>query len=170
MKLLRESTLETLDQVKQIISACDCKSYNQPSAHSTSGIGRHVRHILDHFVAVKEGAASGLINYNARNRDSDVENDPEIAFQIIDEIVVWLSDESIKDRELNIETEVSVSETQNMQMPSTLSREICYLINHTIHHVAYANLVAGQLGLHINKDHGVAPGTATYLRSKYAAG
>jgi len=44
----------------------------------------------------------------------------------------WLAqaDNDLQDRAIKIETEVSLSQQQNMRFMSSLSRELCYLINH----------------------------------------
>jgi uncharacterized damage-inducible protein DinB len=167
MKQLREATLETLGQVKQLILACSAENYKQPYEHAQSGVGRHVRHILDHFLAVKAGLPAGLIDYKSRHRDSAVESDRSVALQLVNDMMDWLaSDDGIVDKSLTVQTEISVSETRNARTESTVSRELCYLINHTIHHVAFATLVAKHLGVALGDDLGVAPSTASYLRAQ----
>lgn len=166
MKKLRDASIETLEQVRIIVRACSEDNYNQPSEHSPSGIGKHIRHILDHFLAVRTGVTNGVIDYNCRNRECDLENLPELALDLTNELINWLSNTELEDQSVQIVTEISVSDTQNEQMDSTLSREICYLINHTIHHVAYATLVASQNGIVLQTQLGLAPATATYLRNQ----
>ncbi len=166
MKQLREATIEALVQVEQLILMCSPDNYNLPSAHSSSGIGRHVRHILDHFLAVRAGLDSGIVDYNMRNRDCRLEDDPELALELVDQIKSWLIELTFEDQPITIESEISVNATLSTEMPSTLSRELCYLINHTIHHVAYATLVAKQIGIGVDQELGIAPGTATYLRER----
>ncbi|WP_406609804.1 DinB family protein [Agarivorans sp. JK6] len=168
MKQLRDATVEALQQVQQLVEASDGALYNQPSVHSESGIGRHVRHILDHFLALQHGLDKGSIDYNSRHRDSDIENDPSLALQLIDQLCNWFlhPQSSIDERPIKVESEISLKQQQSMQFDSSLSRELCYLINHTVHHVAYAKLVAKELGLSIDNNMGIAPSTASYLRQQ----
>ena len=168
MKQLHKATTEALQQVQQLIDACDRTQYNQPCIHSESGIGRHVRHILDHFLALQAGLTENLIDYNRRHRDTNIENDPEIASQLVNNLLQWFthSEHALADRNIQVESEISISQEQNMSFESTINRELCYLINHTIHHVAYAKLVAKNLGVSLDSTIGIAPSTATYLRQQ----
>jgi len=168
MKQLREATVEALVQVQQLVVASKGKRYNQPSVHSESGIGKHVRHILDHFLALQQGAVNGNIDYNSRHRDSEIENDAELALQLIKQLIEWFiqPNSELKERAVKVESEISLKQQQNMLFDSSLSRELCYLINHTVHHVAYAKLVAKELGVLVDDAIGIAPGTASYLRQQ----
>ncbi len=164
MKQLLEATIETLEQLKSLVITCQGESYNQACEHSLSGIGRHVRHILDHFITFREGLGARKIDYNKRSRDSRLEVEPALALELIDDLIHWMTANNFENESIFVETEVSVSKTQNMVVASSSSREFCYLINHTVHHLAYAKLVAGQLGVDVDKSVGIAPSTATYLR------
>ncbi|MDO6763229.1 DinB family protein [Agarivorans sp. 1_MG-2023] len=168
MKQLREATVDALQQVQQLVEASEGTLYNQPSMHSESGIGRHVRHILDHFLALQQGLDKGSIDYNTRHRDSDIENNPSLALQLIQQLSNWFlhPQSAIDERAIKVESEISLKQQQTMQFDSSLSRELCYLINHTVHHVAYAKLVAKELGLLVDENMGIAPSTASYLRQQ----
>lgn len=164
MKQLRDATLETLDQVKDLIMCLPNDTYSQSTAYNKSSIGCHIRHILDHFLAFKTGIANGCIDYNQRNRESQIEKKPELAIELIDNIALWVEHNPFEDGQIYIESEISISEQKNLKMASYISREYCYLISHTFHHLAYASLVAKSMGVPIPEQIGIAPGTATYMR------
>lgn len=166
MKLLREASKETLEQVILLINCCSDQEYCQLFPHAQSSVGMHVRHILDHFIAFKNGLDSDLINYNIRNRESQIECDRGVGLAQVKGYYTWFCDQDFDDKSVFIESEISISATQNEIIESRLSRELVYLINHTIHHVAYAGLGAKQLGIKIDSTLGVAPGTATHLRTQ----
>ncbi|MFT6925674.1 MAG: hypothetical protein ACJAZP_001263 [Psychromonas sp.] len=168
MKQLREATVEALLQVQQLVIASEGKYYNQPSIHSESGIGKHIRHILDHFLAFQQGLINDHIDYNSRHRDSEIENDAGLALQLIKQLIEWFKQPhaELKERAVKVESEISLKQQQNMLFDSSLSRELCYLINHTVHHLAYAKLVAKELDIQVDEVIGIAPGTATYLRQQ----
>ena len=46
--------------------------------HSAS-IGQHYRHVLDHFICLADGIASGVIDYDARSRNRDLETNRNAA-------------------------------------------------------------------------------------------
>lgn len=172
MKTLRNSTNDALKQVKQLILAFEGSEqsnlYNVPPDNVMSGVGKHVRHILDHFLAFQQGLISGCVDYNVRHRDGRLEDDPQLALALLDDISDWLEHTSITDRAIDVESEISVSDSINQHFRSSISRELCYLINHTIHHVAYAKLLTAQHGVIIDDGLGIAPSTATYLRGQQA--
>lgn len=171
MKQLLDATLEVLLQVEQLVKACNKHNYNQPSTHSSSGIGRHVRHILDHFIAVEKGLTEGKIDYNLKTRDSIVESEPTMALQSVEHFKRWLSGLlEFKDQPVAVESEISVSGMVSVEVQSMLSREFCYLINHTVHHVAYATLLGKQNGIRFSEDLGMAPNTASFLRTQAVNG
>ena len=158
------ATLEVLRQLAALIGGVG-RDYGRQPRDGASSIGRHVRHILDHFAALQAAAGSGRLDYNARNRDDIVEVDAAVALARVDALVDWLQSGELADRPLEIESEVSVSRYDNVRIRGSLHREVIYVINHTIHHIAYAKTIAVQLGIDLDDHLGLAPATATYLRS-----
>lgn len=166
MKQLHESILEVLDQVKNLITSCDKQVYSNPSQHSLSSIGQHIRHIIDHFVIFETGLKDGVINYNLRSRGNISEKDPSVALQQILELIDWFKNINLDNDPVDVISEVSIAKTQIMTIQSNIARELVYLINHTIHHVAYASLVAKQLDQEVDQNLGIAPSTVTYLKNQ----
>ncbi|MEP4100681.1 hypothetical protein [Paraglaciecola sp.] len=67
--------LETVQQAKSFLLSISAEGYQQVlKPHFSSSAGAHMRHILDHYLALKDGIASGVVNYNKRNRHSNVES------------------------------------------------------------------------------------------------
>jgi hypothetical protein len=127
-------------------------------------IGRHVRHILDHYLAVQEGLAQSHIDYNLRNRDSIVERSIPIAKDLALSIGKWVRGLSLKNDKVEVHSEIDCFQTVNKLFESTLERELLYLINHTIHHLAFMKLVALRHGVKLPDYVGLAPNTASYVR------
>lgn len=168
MMMLRNASLEILQQLKTLINDVG-EYYADEPADGSSSIGRHVRHMLDHFDAIRLATDSGHVNYNSRSRNSIIELEPKAALNQIGRLVQWLKAEELENRALSIESEVSVNQCQNITVDGNLHREICYVINHTVHHIAYATLIAKQLGLTVDASLGVAPATATHMRNAVLA-
>ena len=165
MKQLRDASIEALTQIISIIKDINQSQYVCVTQYSSSHMGNHVRHVVDHYLALRSGLLTRTVNYNMRHRNSQMETDPKLAFSTLEKICHWLQETDIEDDRITIETEISVSTTCNKTLTSTVSRELCYLINHTIHHAAYISVIARQLGLEVSKDVGIAPATNTYLRA-----
>lgn len=163
--MLRKATIEVLQQLADLIHAVG-KYYDVESSDSSSTIGRHVRHILDHFIALKLAVNTGHVNYNRRNRDSIIEFEPNAALIQIEHLRQWILAVDFDDHRLTLESEVSLNHCRNVVVDASFYREICYVINHTVHHIAYATLIARQMGLCLDESLGIAPATATYIRDK----
>jgi hypothetical protein len=162
-----EGLLETVQQAKIFLQGLSKKSYQQiATPHFSSSAGAHMRHILDHYIALKAGLDDGLVNYNKRNRHSNVESCPEIALLIWQEIEQWLIDISQCDGNLplNVVCETSIQHTLNTQTKSTLSRELVFVSSHAIHHFSLLAVIDSLLGNIEKSDLGIAPSTATYMR------
>jgi hypothetical protein len=67
-----------------IASITDEQFTRKPVGPMKSSIGGHVRHCLDHVAAVLAAARSGRLNYDVRERGTDVENDRRVALETID--------------------------------------------------------------------------------------
>lgn len=167
MQPMIEASCQVLDQLSQLIQTVSVSVYSEASSVSDFGVGRHVRHILDHYVALQQGIESGCVDYNFRQRDSVLEHQPRLALEMVDAIKEWICQDTFTAKlrsPILIESEVSVSETQSVVLESCVERELWYCLNHCIHHMAYAALLAKANGETIDKTIGVAPATASFLR------
>lgn len=164
-----EGQLETVQQARQFLLDMTSESYQAViKPHFASSAGAHMRHILDHYSALKDGLACGLVNYNKRNRHSDAESCPNIALQMWQEIELWLKDVSQLDADLVIDIvcETSINETKNNQTKSTLARELVFVSSHAIHHFSLLAVINSLLGNIDESDFGIAPSTASYRRQQ----
>ncbi|MEO9946661.1 MAG: hypothetical protein ABJH28_20675 [Paraglaciecola sp.] len=161
--------LETVQQAKSFLLSISAEGYQQVlKPHFSSSAGAHMRHILDHYLALKDGIASGVVNYNKRNRHSNVESCVTTAISKWTELEQWLTEVSELDANLpiNIICETSVNETQNTQTQSTLARELVFVSSHAIHHFSLLGVINSLLGNTSSASFGIAPSTASYLRQQ----
>lgn len=165
MQELVNANIEALEQVLSLVRAAKGALYTEVPAAVAYGTGRHVRHILDHYVALQSGLDSGHVDYDKRCRDSDVETDSSVAEQRIIALIHWLGENVAADIKLNMKTEISVSNQHHVTVNSSLRRELVYLLNHTLHHCAYASLILRLLGVNTDAHIGIAPATSSYLRA-----
>ena len=161
MSKLRESAVEVLEQFRDLILAI--RRQSQP-VYAKSGVGSHLRHVIAHFRAFELGAGEGVIDYNRRSRCNPVETDSDFALKELEELILRLHSLNIADLPVTIISEICCSQCINTRIDGTTSRELLFLIQHSIHHLAYAALLSRQHGIHHDPAAGIAPATATYLR------
>ena len=163
---LIRANCELLAQGADLLSRHDDNSYNSVDAASYgSGIGSHFRHVLDHYRSFAAGLESGLIDYDNRKRDTDVERIRKSAIEEIESICAALSDAEI-DVNRAIDVKVSAS-TQGADVVSrsSLGRELQFLVSHTVHHYALIAIASRMQGIYPDDSFGVAPSTLKYLKT-----
>lgn len=161
------SQLEILAQGKQFLLSCSDEAYNTiTEPHFTSSPGKHIRHVLDHYLAIMDGCRSGLINYDKRNRDTSMEQETQVALNVLAQIENWLT--SMEEKDLNADTqvqsEISVSETQILTCPSIVARELIFVGSHAVHHFSLISAMMSLTGAKMDEDFGVAPATLSHQR------
>lgn len=126
-------------------------------------VGKHIRHNLNFLEVVLAGIASGRIDYAARSRDVRIEAERLFAIEKIKKTVNALQDLSESfDRKVSV-----VSETdQTIYHSSTISREIEFVLSHTVHHHAIIRRMLKDARSELAADFGVAPSTLEYWRQR----
>ena len=166
MKQLRKATIECLERSRCLLETLDCHPRGK-EVYLKSGIGRHTRHVIDHYLAYIKGLGNGIIDYNKRDRESALETDLDLGCGKIKYLIHWFSntEDLEQDRKIEIESEISCQDTVNVRIPSNLAREMHYVTYHGLHHMAYCLILAEIEGIPLDPELGLAPGTATYLRA-----
>ncbi|GAB5379428.1 MAG: hypothetical protein Alis3KO_28240 [Aliiglaciecola sp.] len=164
-----DSQLEIVQQAKQFLRDIHIDEYTATvTPHFSGSAGAHMRHVLDHYLALMHGFDSGLVDYNKRNRFSEVESCPKSAMAIWDEIESWLSNICAQpmDAPLQVMSETCIFETQFAQVPSTLARELVFVSSHAIHHFSLLAVIRSLQGKTTPEYFGIAPATATFIRQQ----
>lgn len=163
-KTLTDAAAAVLQQGQHLLQRLSDKVYRHvPAQMSASAVGGHFRHVLDHFASLLAGLQTGLVDYDARQRDGDVERDRHRALQVARELehqVRLLSGSG--DTPLLVLTD---SGEGAMRQPSrsTLVRELQFVTSHAVHHYAMIALLLRAQGHHVEPGFGVAPSTKAHL-------
>lgn len=127
-----------------------------------ASIGLHLRHILDFYTAFYNGAESGRIDYDDRQRNSDTENKINCGiFQLsvaIEQLQTMLHSTN---RLVEVKAAVEVDSIAEF-FQSNLIRELQSLHSHTTHHMAIIAILLKLNDLMIDDDFGKAPSTINY--------
>ncbi|VAW70197.1 hypothetical protein MNBD_GAMMA09-2015 [hydrothermal vent metagenome] len=159
--------IEVLEQSESFLLSATPSNYRAiTKPYFISSCGEHMRHILDHFTALMNDYDSGLINYDRRERGSQIETDIKLAKQQIDKIKTWIFSLSTENLEqpLFIKTEVSVSEKVTAHAGSCLGRELIFSATHAIHHFSIMSIAMQMQDVETDASFGIAPATQTFIR------
>lgn len=162
-----ESQLQIVNQAMAFLNNISLEHYQQViKPHFTGSMGAHMRHILDHYLALQQGLSAQIIDYNRRHRDSDVALCPNSALLSWAQIKTWLIDISCLDTQLSLTVvcETSLTASQNTTTTSTLGRELLFVSSHAIHHFSLLLVMNSLIGNESAANFGLAPATASYLR------
>lgn len=156
-----------LQQGLGLLESCGDQYPHVVAAPFDASIGRHYRHVLEHFHCLLLGANSGEVNYDARKRDARIET--EIAFatgathDVMHQIESW-NDATLAER-CNTVSSLAYHSDSPCFIASNLGRELAYCIGHAIHHFAIIRLLSSQVGVEVPFDFGYAPSTLKYQSS-----
>lgn len=160
-----------LIQLDDLLATMAAADYIAKPLNASGSIGGHVRHVLDHiqpWLRASEQVGKQVparIDYESRERGTPVESDLQCGRDMLAEIHHRL------DRLPDQWTRSAVEVIQMLNpalpaivMPSSLSRELAFVISHTIHHQAMIAQIAETLDLSVPDGFGYAPATLVHLR------
>mgnify|MGYP003578845093 CR=1 FL=1 len=123
-------------------------------------IGQHVRHIIELFQCLEKGYDTGLVNYEKRKRDYEIETDRQLAIELLKEIYRNIERPN---RTIILEAEDYCDEVQIVSIPSNYYRELAYNLEHTIHHMALIRVGINEVSsVILPEEFGVAYSTIKY--------
>ncbi|MFL0809707.1 MAG: DinB family protein [Agarilytica sp.] len=167
--------IEAIDQGVSLLRSLNDAQYTfTDSPYIQSSIGQHFRHIIDMFLAVCRPAMADTVNYDKRRRGDVIERSRAVAIEelqlVKDNLSEYLRDLKSAGRQLEtpitLVTEVTIEDTHSASLPSTKIRELVFTSSHAVHHYALISIIAKIQGVKLDKRVGVAPATATFLRSE----
>lgn len=155
-----------LDDCKTAIDCLNDDQYcittpYQAAPHKThSAIGQHMRHVIEFVQTLLKAQGTGLVNYDARERDGRIETDRAYAKSVINDLKHKLRTMTSEDLETPIKAVEAVHVEYDIEpQGSTFGRELLFVIAHTEHHFA---LIGGQcdaLGVVLPNNFGKAIST-----------
>lgn len=134
-----------------------------------SSIGAHMRHCIDHYTCFFRGLGRGRIDYDHRERNTDLERDPAVFHEFNLQVLEQLRTLEVMDLQRPLTVHVTPAADQAPRpFASTTERELVFLSSHTIHHLAVMSLLAHMLGNRLPDGIGVAYSTAVYQAGRAA--
>jgi hypothetical protein len=148
-----------VDQIDHLLGQIAPHDYRRPlEEFDGSTLGQHFRHILEFFQCLDKGVAGGMVDYASRERNLLFEDNPAIAAAAFEDFLRMLDTRSGEQR-LEVKAEFGGNDRPVYQ--STLGRELLFVYDHAIHHLAIIKIgIRCQFPeISINKDLGVSPST-----------
>jgi uncharacterized damage-inducible protein DinB len=167
--MLQETNIEIIKQLSDLLKVTDKDIYKNPlKTLHFSTVGQHVRHIAEFYLCLLKGYQTEIVNYDARQRDLRIESDRDFALENLAEIINKLN--FVKtDKNLSLQTSFGSDET--LDIPSSFFRELTYLIEHTIHHLAIIKIGLNESypAIKFPENFGVAHSTIRFRQKSASA-
>lgn len=159
------AALALLEQCDAFIRLLPEQAYTADSATIRGGtIGKHIRHLLDHFDAILVGVeAEAAIDYDHRERDVPMELRPVAALEGIERTRRRLA--GLMARPLDGPARIRVmlaADGSEAEFGTTIARELAFATHHAIHHQAMMRAIAQEHGVAPGPDFGKAPSTINH--------
>jgi hypothetical protein len=162
------SQLAIIEQAQTYLSSVSQEQFTQIiSPQFISSAGSHIRHIIDHYLAIKRGINKQLIDYDERSRGRAIEKSPALAKKALIDITQWLHTLSPQqlEQQVALSTEISILSKKTQLVQTSIARELIFASSHAVHHYAIIAQIAHHQQKQLPTNFGLAPATATYLRS-----
>ncbi len=169
MNTLIEANRNCLQQGMDFLRLIPADLYSKPcQGVFGSSIGGHFRHNLDHYQAFKDGFSKGRVDYDARERQPAIENEPGIAAEVSQQLLAFF--DNIAGEDLDKTMQIRMDDGGDSAWSRTsLRRELQFLLSHTIHHYALVVSIAARFGYADFPDgFGIAPSTLHYKEKREA--
>ncbi len=158
---------QVLDQALALVGAHSARGAAPLSPSGTTApmyadvMGRHLRHVIEHYEALVQGLHGGRVNYDARARDPDLEARPALAWDRLVDLRQTLSQWTAEMLTLPVQVLGQGGMVGDFQfsVASTAGRELAFLASHAVHHFALMAPHLLRLGVAVPAHFGKAPAT-----------
>jgi uncharacterized damage-inducible protein DinB len=158
--------VDVLEQLASAIRPLTPAQYaRRPHSHAGGSIGAQVRHCLDHVAALLNAGESGRLDYDQRQRGTPVEADAGVALETIRTLQRRLDalPPGRLDRAVTVRALLSPG-APPLELPSSLARELAYVVSHTTHHNAIIGFMVRAEGGATPERFGYAASTLAWLQ------
>ena len=166
---LHATTREIITQLQLLLNQMEKASYSDslPILQGSS-VGQHLRHVIEFYVCLSRQMETGIVNYDDRERNHQLENDlgytRRILNELSDEVAGWHTDKPLQLRAI-------YGDVAGTLVPTSLARELVYLIEHAVHHMAIVKMAVAHHLPHVTlpASFGVAHSTLQHREAECAS-
>ena len=166
MERLIAANLHFLEQAGKLLARLDDERYACPVASFYgSSVGGHIRHCLEHYCSLLAGVDSGKVDYDDRKRDHALESEAACAITQVEETRRQLAALAAGEAPVGLLVKMDCGGEEIEWQPSTMGRELQFLVSHTVHHFAMIGGICRELGVDLEEGFGVAPSTLRHQKA-----
>ncbi|TGL40993.1 DinB family protein [Leptospira perdikensis] len=149
---------QILEQGILLLESISNESYERKFEVMDASIGGHFRHILEHYDLFWEGLKTGHIDYDNRKRNPKLETDRLYAISSLLDCTSKFQKETFSSESVVISQNYNPWESVPM-IPSSINRELKFLVSHTVHHYAIVSILVKLDGGTLPNGFGFSPAT-----------
>ncbi|MGV7107804.1 DinB family protein [Flavobacterium sp. U410] len=156
--MLISSVKNNFYEILHLLNQLKPEDYIAPHTElSNATIGEHVRHIIELYQSLVKSYDIGIVNYDFRTRNKDIQNHINMAIENIEEIIHYIDKPNKK---MQLEQGV---DSVTFSIETNYFRELLYNLEHSIHHQALIKVGVSKFP-YVTLDHnfGVAKSTIEY--------
>lgn len=163
---ITESVAAVLEQIADVLSELkEAHFTTRLPVLSGASLGEHVRHVIEFFKELETGYQTGIVDYDARNRERDLETRREYAILRLQQIAAGLQPH---DKPLQLAYKAGTPGTGHT-IATSYERELLCNLEHAVHHMALIRIGLRSLtDIRIPDYFGVASSTIEYRRARCA--
>lgn len=158
--MLLKSISYSLDELTNLLDQLSDKDYSETCEElSNATIGEHIRHIVEMFYCLQNSYEFGVVNYDNRKRNKQIQTETDYAKQCIFGIKLGFKKEN---KILYLE---QIIDGNAFKIQSNYHRELMYNLEHCIHHQALIKVaILKRKNISLNENFGVARSTIEYRK------
>ncbi|MEI6409550.1 MAG: hypothetical protein WCR52_09220 [Bacteroidota bacterium] len=163
---IKSAIVDIIRQMNSVLEQIAPQDYRKTLPEFEGGsLGQHFRHILEFFQCLEIAAYKGIVDYAARERNLLYEEHPNLTIEAFESFAAEMANIDV-DMPLNVRAEFSGGERPLYQ--STIGREMLFVYDHAIHHLAIIKigLICHFPQIKSEKDLGVSPSTIIARKAK----
>jgi len=158
-----------LKQIEDVVVRISDEDYARPlSVLSDASVGQHIRHIIEFFTCLENGCREGVVNYDLRARDKQIEMDRKIAITAVRRIRDFVFHH--RNQESLVLEQCYLPDAGFSSIPTSYLRELTYVIEHAVHHLAIIKIGLREVGMQVDEHFGVAASTIRHKKRSIESG
>jgi uncharacterized damage-inducible protein DinB len=163
-----DDNIRYLQQGLELLQVISDENYTHASPPMyTSGVGGHLRHCLDHYFGLLAGIDGQKVDYDARQRDAEIETCRNRAIECTEQLIEDLKQLPAEALGIGLECKMDCGgDGEVICSDSSVRREMQFLVSHTVHHYALIAMILRHQGIEPPADFGVAPSTVRFRESQ----